>query len=267
MNMKKLMFFLVLLCVAVSSVQAQDVYQWFGTDPPRTGPPTTDWTQGYAWYCEIGPTQGTYGVVPDAYAKVKLNNVLWGDTWEQWSPVVGGENGPQAISIGDVFMVDAGWLTPEYLTVGADGSLLVQGATDAPGDGQINICHALGGTAKLIMDGGSCYVDGAVHVGWGGTGSLLINSGSLSVMSFDIGGAGGTGNIDIREGEFRVDGFLVGPITALVDDGLITGYGGAGEVIVAFDGVAGETVVTAEIPEPITLSLLSLGALLLRKRS
>jgi opacity protein-like surface antigen len=264
MNMKKLMFFLVLLCVAVSSVQAQDVYQWFGTDPPRTGPPTTDWTQGYAWYCEIGPTQGTYGVVPDAYAKVKLNNVLWGDTWEQWSPVVGGENGPQAISIGDVFMVDAGWLTPEYLTVGADGSLLVQGATDAPGDGQINICHALGGTAKLIMDGGSCYVDGPVHVGWGGTGQLILDGGVLDIAAIDIGGGGGAGSIAITGGMLKIRDLVVDQMQQYVDDGLMTGYGSADNVRIDFDGEY--TIVTA-VPEPITLSLLSLGALLLRKRS
>jgi hypothetical protein len=266
MNMKKLMFFLVLLCVAVSSVQAQDVYQWFGTDPPRTGPPTTDWTQGYAWYCEIGPTQGTYGVVPDAYAKVKLNNVLWGTTWEDYSPVVGGENGPQAISVGDVFMVDAGWLTPEYLTVGADGSLLVQGATDAPGDGQINICHALGGTAKLIMDGGSCYVDGPVHVGWGGTGQLVLDGGTLNVAAMDLGGSGGSGSVAITAGILELRGWYEEQMQQLVDDGLMTGYGSADNVRIGYDGDADITTVWA-VPEPITVALLGLGALLLRKRS
>jgi len=257
--MKKLMLFLVLLCVAVSTVQAQDVYQWFGGEPANS-----DWYYGMNWFCEIGPTAGTYGVVPDATAKTKHNNVLWGNIA---CAIIGGENGPQAVEIGDIFMVDAGWLTPEDLTVGAEGSLLVQGAIPGTSEGQINIAYAPLGTARLIMDGGVADVRGPVHVGWGGNGEMVLNSGTITVNSVDFGGAGGSGLISITEGVLEVRGYWVDEMIGFADDGLIVGYGGAGEVLVNWDELRELTVVTAEIPEPITLSLLSLGALLLRKRS
>ena len=260
--MKKLILFLVLLCVAVSTVQAQDVYQWFGGEPANS-----DWYYGMNWkteYCELNPLQnGTFGTVPDATAKTKHNNVLWGSVA---SAIIGGVNGVQAVSIGDIFMVDAGWLTPEDLTVGAGGSLLVQGAIPGTSEGQINIAYAPLGTARLIMDGGVADVKGPVHVGYGGNGEMVLNSGTITVNAVDFGGAGGSGLISITEGVLEVRGYWVAEMIGFADDGLIVAYGGAGEVLVNFDELRELTVVTA-IPEPITLSLLSLGALLLRKRS
>jgi hypothetical protein len=240
--MKKLAFVLALLCVAVGTVQAQNVYQWFGGNPP-----TTDWNTGYAWFCEAGPTAGTFGVVPDAAAKVKLNNVLWGTP----SAIIN-----EAVTIGDVFMVDAGWLTPEDLTVAAGGSLAVVGA-GGTAEGQINIAYAAGGTASLIIDGGVATVNGPVHVGWGGTGSLVINSGSLSVLAIDIGGALGSGMIVVNGGELRVQGFAVDQLQGYKDNGQLIGD-------ISFDEVTETTIVT---PEPISIALLGLGALLMRKRS
>jgi hypothetical protein len=246
--MKKLLFVLALLCVAVGTVQAQDVYQWFGGNPP-----TTNWYDGYAWFCEAGPTAGTFGVVPDAAAKVKLNNVLWGTP----SAII---ESAQSVTIGDIFMVDAGWLTPEDLTV--RGTLDVVGA-GAGAEGQINIGYAVDGTAGLIIDGGVATVAGPVHVGWGGNGSLLITAGgSLSVMALDFGGAGGAGVADVQNGELRIAGYVADVAQQWVDDGLLKNS--LGDVVITYDENADVTIIT---PEPISIALLGLGALFLRKRS
>lgn len=258
--MKKLVLLVALLCVAVSASQAQDVYQWFGGEPANS-----DWNYGMNWKCEIGPTAGTFGVVPDATAKTKHNNVLWGSIA---SVVIGGENGPQDIVVGDIFTVDAGWLSPEDVTVGVGGTLLVQGADGllGTGDGQINVAYAALGVSNLIIDGGTADVDGPVHIGWGGTGSLILNSGSITVSAIDLGGAGGSGSIAITGGILNVRGWVEEEMWMLVDDGLMTGYGSPDNVMIAYDEDADITTVWA-VPEPITVSLLGLGALLLRKRS
>lgn len=256
--MKKLLLVVVLFVAAVSCVQAQDVYQWFGGEPANS-----DWNYGMNWkteYCAANPAQnGTFGTVPDAFAKTKHNNVLWGSVA---SVVV-----DEAVSVGDIFMVDAGWLSPEDVTVAAGGVLTVQGATTAAGDAQINIAYAAPGVASLIMDGGTADVDGIVHIGWGGNGSLILNSGTITVNAIDMAAnAGATGTMAITEGKLVIRDWVEEQIALYIANGWITGYGSAENVVVEYDEIANTTTVSA-IPEPITLSLLSLGALLLRKRS
>jgi hypothetical protein len=102
-----------------------------------------------------------------------------------------------------------------------------------------------GGTATLnVLDGGVVNL-GNIH----GDGSSSIKGSSV----LDICGSG----------LVTLPGDFVAVVQAYVAGGKITGNGIVGNVSVVFDG--SQTLVT--IPEPITISLLSLGALLLRKRS
>ncbi len=241
--MKNLLLSVVLLCVAAGTLQAQVVRQW-------TGMGSTDWTNPNNW---DGPPPGEIWLdyIPGPYDRVKINNLLWGG----YMPVIGGANGTQYITIGDVFMVDAGGLSPASLTVAAGGNFSVIGAGGSA-QGQINIAYAFDGTASLIIDGGTATVAGPVHVGWGGTGSVVINSGSLSVLAIDIGGAGGTGSIVVNGGQLVVQGFVVPQLTIYQGNGQLTG-------VIAYDELTDTTIVT---PEPISIALLGLGAVFLRKQ-
>ena len=232
----------LLVCAAVSCAQGQDVYQWFGAV-------SSNWEDGGNWYNEFSVDPiilGQWGYVPDPHGKVKINNPLWGNTF---FPVIGGENGTQDIPIGDIFMVDAGYQSPAYLTVATGGSLLVQGATDNPGDAQINIAYAALGTASLIIDGGVVTVDGVVHVGWGGNGEMVLNSGTITVNAVDFGGVGGSGLISITEGVLELRGYWVDEMTGFANDGLIVGYGDSNNILISWNPITEITIVTA-IPEP-----------------
>jgi hypothetical protein len=255
--MKRLVLLVALMCVAVSGAQGQDVYQWFGAS-------SSNWADPGNWNTEVGPIPG-FGTCPGPYDKVKLNNVLWDGIY---FPVIGGENGTQDIPIGDIFMVDAGWLSPASLTVAANGSLLVQGATDNPGDAQINIAYAPLGTASLIIDGGVVTVDGVIHVGWGGTGQVQIgNDSSLILDTIDFDGAGGYGDLLFTGfGEMIVKSvpeFVI--LDLIVGDKIWTNVPGA--YVTASYNEELDQVRVYIIPEPISISLLGLGALLLRRRS
>ena len=258
--MKKLVLSLALLLVAVGTVQAQDVYQWFGTSTDVPRPPiTTDWNTGYAWKEEL---TNTFGVVPGANAKVKINNVQWGTNWEQYSPVVSAN-----VSVGDIFVAEAGAaLSPEYLVVAAGGTLNVVGA-GGTASGQINLGYQAGAVAALNINGGTAIVAGPVHVGWGGDGTVTINGGSLTARAIDIAGdpiATGSGRIAVNGGELRIAGYHVDEFQQWVDDGLLTSNGSADGVVITYDELTDYTVVT---PEPVSIALMGLGALLLRRRS
>jgi T5SS/PEP-CTERM-associated repeat protein len=260
--MKNLFFVSVLLCVVSAPLHAQNVYQWFGSS-------SSNWADPLNWYTEIGLNPGTFGAIPEDTAKVKINNVLWEGIY---FPIIGGENGTQDIAIGDIFMVDAGWLTPASLTVAQGGSFSILGA-GGTAQGQLNIAYAPGGTATVTVDGGAVNIAGPMHVGWGGTGYVKIKSGSITVDSFDIGGAGGTGNIDIEAGTLRVNGqfdvqIFTDPIILIYPPPYLaglTGYGDPENIRWTYDEIADQTIIWA-VPEPASIALLGLGLMFLRKR-
>jgi hypothetical protein len=250
--MKKLIFVFALLCVAAGTLQAQNIYQWFGAV-------NSNWAEPGNWYTEIGLDPGTWGsAIPEADAKVKINNVQWGNISE---PVVGGQWGTVNASIGDVFIAEAGaGLSPESLHVETGGTLNVLGA-GGTAEGQINIAYQAGAVGGLIIDGGTVNVSGPVHVGWGGDGLLSLNNGTMTVNSIDFGGSGGSGLLRMTGNSRLIIRGIIPPIWDPwpIIDPL------SDEVTITYDEVTGWTAIST--PEPATIALVSLGLVILRKRN
>lgn len=270
--MKKFVL-LTLVCVVTSSVFAVDV-QWFGGAHDR------DWFNTANW----GPAGGP---IPTGADKAKLNYV-----WANPGPVI---SAPGAIS-NEIFISedrDPGTIGEQSLTVAAGGELTVNGQLLLGYYGPDSRAGLPANEGRLIIDGGTANLatPGASHlwVGFGGIGHLVVNSGLIDIKgNFGIGWNGGSGTVqlnggilhteqfnfnmasdysfDIAGGEWIENHFWVNEIQALVNAGYITAYGGAGEVVITWDPVLEQTHVTA-IPEPISIALLGLGALLIRKRA
>jgi len=122
------------------------------------------------------------------------------------------------------------------------------------------------GDGTLLMSGGTINISWLLAVAGGysgtngnGVGHIQLNGGTINVT-----GGGGlvmsdNGSIDITGGTL----ILNGEITDITTYGNVTAYGGTGSFIYSYD--SGRTTITA-IPEPATLALIGLGALLLGKK-
>ena len=284
---KKLIIILVALCVICSTGSAFGaVYQWFGANGTGTPPPDRNWMNGENWRLE---GTSTHGFVPTDQDRAKVNSV-----WNNPGPVIGGAFGTVSAVVGELFIAE-GETGYQDVTVGVGGTLTTGSPGGVPWLGQMNIGYSPGLTGGLVADGGTANITQHLWLGWNGRGILQMNSGTVNVGQMFAPGAGTTfgGNplntgfgevhldggllhtqqwwggagflgvhnysFDITGGAWEIHGFWVNQIQELIDNGWITG--GAS---VSWDPVNELTVV---IPEPITLSLLGLGALLLRRRS
>jgi hypothetical protein len=124
-----------------------------------------------------------------------------------------------------------------------------------------------GGTAGIV----NVTNGGMLSLGWWGTSIGTVGTGTLNIAdnstAFYYGGGltiGANGKIDVSgTGEFKLFGDQTTLANSLVAASKFYGNGVASNVAVAYDG--SYTIVTA-IPEPVTMLLLGLGGLFLRKR-
>ncbi|NOY41061.1 MAG: PEP-CTERM sorting domain-containing protein [Planctomycetes bacterium] len=141
---------------------------------------------------------------------------------------------------GSVMNLSGGAVTATILTAGnfGDGTLNMTGGTVDLSFALVvaeNIAAA-GGSGKVQLDGGTITMN-----------ILILKNGGL---------------IDITDGTLQFNGVAAsaaGNITDLISGGFVTGFGGAGTVVVDTTTTPGSTIVTAVIPEPGSMMLLSLG--------
>lgn len=131
-----------------------------------------------------------------------------------------------------------------------------------------------GGSVNMIINGGTVKENaGWMYVGFGGNGHIAIgNGGLLSVIALAMDNAAtdnvdlsGTGAIEIRDAR-PID--IAFQMNYYAGQGLLTVNGGqsaVGMLSFAVDPGTQYTTVTI-IPEPITLTILALGGLLIRRK-
>ena len=181
-----------------------------------------------------------------------------------------------------------------FLTVNAGGTvnanggwLMVAGNSSVTGivnidGGVLNSAGHLwaatgaGSTATIDITGGTITVGGMIGLGTvdavnpsGGTATLNVNEGGLLTLA-NIHGQGtsihtGSSLNLFGTGRFEMAGDFLGHWNnTYIPSGLVYGDGLAGNVIASYD--SGADLTTVVVPEPVSMLLLGLGGLLIRKR-
>jgi hypothetical protein len=273
--MSKKLLLVVLVCALATSAWGADV-EWLNTTGNQNWGDPLNWSTGALPVGGFGGSKAavrTFGVAGPIIS-VGTDAVSWqfvvGDWGNAGTAVVDG--GTYTSTVGGAGVLDA-WTILGYENVGTlivnSGSLLNLGE---------HLFLGMFGTGNLDINGGTVNVlYGMFAPGWlGGSGNINLDGGLLHTArwwgSDPTRLANHNYTFDITGGEWILNGGWYDQIVSLVDSGWITGYGGAGivnvEVIYDDMGTPLETHTTATIPEPVTISLLGLGALaLLRKRS
>jgi hypothetical protein len=269
---------LVITAVTASSFAAD--IQWFGGAHDR------DWSNANNWNSNLIPP----GPVPTGVDKAKLNYV-----WANPGPIV---STPGAIA-NEIFISedrDLGTVGEQSLTVGTGGILTVNGQMVLGYFGADGRAGLPANEGRLIMDGGTANLLSHLFVGFTGIGHVQIDSGTLNVAGmFGLGWNNGSATVDISggllnteqwnfslassynfnfsglktapgEGEWVQNHFWKNELQALVDAGKITTSVPGAHVVVEWDPLAQKTHVFA-VPEPISIALLGLGALCLRRKN
>jgi len=276
--MKKILFILVVLCVTTSAFAAD--IQWFG------GAHDQDWFNAANWNSNLVPP----GPVPGTLDKAKINYV-----WANPGPII---SAPGAIA-NEIFISedrDTGTIGEQSLTVATGGTLTVNTQMVLGYFGADPRLGLPANDGRLVMNGGNAETLGHLFLGFTGNGDLEINAGTLKVdQMFGLGWNLGTASVDISggllnteqwnfgnatsytfnfsdirtalgDGEWVQNHYWVPEIQALVDTGKITTTVPGGSVVVEWDPVLEQTHVYA-IPEPVSIALLGLGVLCLRRKN
>jgi len=179
---------------------------------------------------------------------------------------------------GDIVFDGGTWTGTQFEVGVATGTP----ATAVMNDGAINagnVFVGLAGAGHGTMDVYDGQINAAAWLGvaWTGTESGYLNlyGGTTTATLFDIAGAGATNNFTYDPAKAKVDiygsallhisGDVTGNINQWVANGNIVAIGGTVPVLVDFDQtLAGYT--TVQVPEPMSIVLLGLGSLFLRRR-
>lgn len=265
MMLKKWTYLLLLFCLLVGTAYSQDV----PGDPQWGGWYDRDWNKLGNWV-EDG---NDLIELPQPDEKVKLNC-----SWGSPGPVIDGN-----VEVGEIFMgeADSDPTIKQTLDVVDGGNLQVNGQFligTAPGnistvtveEGSIlstdsHIWLGFNGPGpnmprshgNLIVDGGTVDIgDGVFSIGsWqGGSGHVELKSGTIYSHGWPYMGttdANGLGTMNIEEGTFIQQNYYLEEnnpdhIPYWIDHGLITAYGGEGEVLTEWNG--SQTILTAVLP-------------------
>ncbi len=107
------------------------------------------------------------------------------------------------------------------------------------------------GIGMLEIDGGTVNVNGQLGLGWNsGTGFINLRRGTLNLDRMDASRSiGADSAMDIEAGTLTIQGNHTNTVNGYVAAGRITAYGGAGMLLVDYNGSqAGKTTVTATAP-------------------
>jgi hypothetical protein len=258
-----ILFTLALLsCLAVSAPAAIIYNQWDGSAGTSNWNTATNWALDYVPFSDNGTNRIKAGF------KTATGPVLGVETQnaEAWQGIIGGADG-----LG-VLTVSGGRLTTgDYIIMG-------NAATE---------------TGTLNMNSGNITTTGHFYVGFNGPGTVYMESGTINVgnifgiaekavatsvgrvylhggtitatnFQMENSGAIATGLLEIaNNGKLIVNGNVVSKVNGYIGNSLITGVGGAVQVV--YDSGTNKTSVF--VPEPVTIILLGLGSLgLIRRR-
>lgn len=253
--------YVCLVCVIVSSI-GFGAHSW--------NSPIGDWNVAGNWWDGSGTTVPTSGDdvyldgdricnVPAAYTG-QCNN-LWGPAFDAYDFTLNVASGAGLDIAGNVQMANN--------AAASDGKFYSSG--DVSVGGLFSVAYF--GKGLLQVDDGTFDIGGNIEAAWNGLGGARINLYGGTMYANSIGFLRGNGYyddgiiIDISEGTL----VLRDAVTNLsdywlglwIEQGLIVGYGGMGEVQLVYEG--NQATLTAT-PEPMTVSLLLAGGLFALRR-
>jgi len=231
------------------------------------------------------PGNWTGGLVPGAGTSVRLYPNI--DPSGDW-PLI--QDGIDAVAS----TITISWnRDPSSETACSDPRITMTGGTLTIYNNAVTLLVSYNETGTLerpgsfIQSGGIVSVPtGIVQFGQAGPGTLTMTGGEFNANFFKTGqkaGRVGYGYINLYGGTLTCNGIDFRPkslvditqgtwviyddvrsvMASAITDGRLIAYGGAGDVIVDYDGT--KTTVTG-IPEPMTIALLGLGGLFIRRR-